>query len=95
MATAENGKGTPVKLSTSSQVVEVDPTQATVKLQSGEVVRGDLVIGADGVHVSLSWSSNKSKAQILIVHNAPNRGWGQDQAIRIWKECIQIPCSQG
>lgn len=52
MATAETGKGAPVKLSTSSQIVEVDPEKATIKLQSGETVQGDLIIGADGVHVS-------------------------------------------
>jgi salicylate hydroxylase len=32
-----------------SKVVSVDPAVPTVTLQSGEIVQGDLIIGADGV----------------------------------------------
>ncbi|KAL1636380.1 hypothetical protein SLS58_009873 [Diplodia intermedia] len=49
-ATEAAGKGVPVELRTSSRVVDVDPTAATVTLENGETVQGDLVIGADGVH---------------------------------------------
>lgn len=52
-ATEAEGKGVPVELRTSSRVVDVDPATATVTLENGETVQGDLVIGADGVHVSL------------------------------------------
>ncbi|KKY16308.1 putative fad binding domain protein [Diplodia seriata] len=49
-ATEAAGKGEPVELRTSSRVVDVNPTAATVTLENGETVQGDLVIGADGVH---------------------------------------------
>ncbi|OJD34917.1 salicylate hydroxylase [Diplodia corticola] len=49
-ATDAEGKGVPVELRTSSRVVDVDPATAAVTLESGETVRGDLVVGADGVH---------------------------------------------
>lgn len=52
-ATEAEGQGVPVELRTSSRVVDVDPATATVTLENGETVQGDLVIGADGVHVSL------------------------------------------
>lgn len=37
-------------LHTSSKVASVDPAAATVILESGEAFKGDVVIGADGVH---------------------------------------------
>ncbi|KAB2578789.1 FAD binding domain containing protein [Lasiodiplodia theobromae] len=49
-ATEAEGQGVPVELRTSSRVVDVDPATATVTLENGETVQGDLVIGADGVH---------------------------------------------
>lgn len=49
-ATSPKGKGTPVELLTGRQVVAVDEYQARVTLASGEVVQGDVVVGADGVH---------------------------------------------
>ena len=53
MAIEEAGKGQPAELFTSSRAVEVDCEQATIHLRSGEVVQGDIVICADGVHVCL------------------------------------------
>ncbi|EKV07623.1 Salicylate hydroxylase, putative [Penicillium digitatum PHI26] len=44
------GKGKPAVLHTSSKVTGVDPKTATVILEDGTEVRGDVVIGADGVH---------------------------------------------
>ncbi|KAL4247676.1 FAD/NAD(P)-binding domain superfamily protein [Abortiporus biennis] len=38
-----------MKLRLKSAVVDVDPDEPSVTLQTGEVVRGDLIIGADGV----------------------------------------------
>jgi len=49
-ATSTTGKGTPVELLTACQVVAVDEAQGQVTLASGEVVQGDVVVGADGVH---------------------------------------------
>ncbi|KAH6684675.1 hypothetical protein B0J14DRAFT_573368 [Halenospora varia] len=39
-----------VQLITSSKVVNIDPVSATVALEDGTKIKGDLVIGADGVH---------------------------------------------
>ncbi|KAL3457403.1 hypothetical protein BJX64DRAFT_18920 [Aspergillus heterothallicus] len=50
------GPGFPAQLHTSSKVVDIDPHNATITLENGEVVSGDLVLGADGVH-----SASKSK----------------------------------
>ena len=44
------GEGSPARLHTESRVVDVDPDQATITLANGHVVKGDLVVGADGVH---------------------------------------------
>ncbi|KAH9837783.1 uncharacterized protein C8Q71DRAFT_561138 [Rhodofomes roseus] len=42
-----------VTLRLNSKVVSVDPEAPSLTLESGEVLRGDLVIGADGVHSTL------------------------------------------
>ena len=52
LATTSEGPGTPAVLKTSSVVVDVDPSTATVKFEDGTSVSGDLVLGADGVSVS-------------------------------------------
>ncbi|KAF4151399.1 hypothetical protein CNMCM6936_002348 [Aspergillus lentulus] len=44
------GSGIPAELHTSSRVVDIDPHRATVTLGDGQVVQGDFVIAADGVH---------------------------------------------
>ncbi|KAH7258472.1 hypothetical protein B0J15DRAFT_535498 [Fusarium solani] len=49
LAVSSEGLGTPAVLQTSSQVVDVDPSTATVKLADGTSISGDLVLGADGV----------------------------------------------
>lgn len=49
VALAEYGPGTPAGLRTSSRVVSVG-TDGSVTLESGEQLRADVVIGADGVH---------------------------------------------
>lgn len=50
------GPGTPARLHTSSRVVDIDPHSGNITLENGEVVNGDLVLGADGIH-----SAAKSK----------------------------------
>ena len=52
LATATERAGTPAILKTSSPVIDVDPSTATVKFEDGTSVSGDLVLGADGVSVS-------------------------------------------
>ncbi|KAJ2907051.1 hypothetical protein MKZ38_008619 [Zalerion maritima] len=50
VASTEDGPGYPAKLNTASRVVDVDPAKATLTLENGTVVTGDVVIGADGVY---------------------------------------------
>ncbi|EWY94922.1 salicylate hydroxylase [Fusarium oxysporum NRRL 32931] len=76
LATSPEGPGIPAVLRTSSRVVDVDTETATVFLQDGGKVQGDLVIGADGVHsrsrqkiVGKDWqaySSGKSAFRFLV-----------------------------
>lgn len=51
-ATGKYGKGKPAVLRLSSKVASIDVDQAEVTLEGGEVILGDAVLGADGVHVS-------------------------------------------
>jgi 2-polyprenyl-6-methoxyphenol hydroxylase-like FAD-dependent oxidoreductase len=48
-ATSPNGEGPTAVLKTACRVVQVDPDTATITLENGQTVQGDLVIGADGV----------------------------------------------
>ena len=49
-STDPSGEGQPVELHLSSPVVDVDPENAIITLKDGSVIKGDVVIGADGVH---------------------------------------------
>jgi 2-polyprenyl-6-methoxyphenol hydroxylase-like FAD-dependent oxidoreductase len=51
-ALSPDGDGVPVELRTGSRAASVDAASATAVLESGECVRGNVLIGADGVHVS-------------------------------------------
>ncbi|KAF2856659.1 FAD/NAD(P)-binding domain-containing protein [Plenodomus tracheiphilus IPT5] len=50
LATCEEGVGKPAVLRTRARVVDVDVESGDVVLDGGEVVKGDVVVGADGVH---------------------------------------------
>ncbi|KAF7348374.1 FAD/NAD(P)-binding domain-containing protein [Mycena sanguinolenta] len=50
MATDGEGEGPPAKLRLGTKVVACDVEAGSVTLDSGEVVRADLILGADGVH---------------------------------------------
>ena len=56
----------PAELRTSSRVLDVDPHTATVTLENGDKVQGDLVIAADGVHVSVSPYFLKEETEKII-----------------------------
>jgi 2-polyprenyl-6-methoxyphenol hydroxylase-like FAD-dependent oxidoreductase len=76
MATLEDGAGKPAVLHVLSKVLEVDPETATIKLDNGEVVTADLVLGADGIysktrtfvsgHPSKLFTSGKAAFRFLI-----------------------------
>ncbi|POS74305.1 FAD binding domain-containing protein [Diaporthe helianthi] len=50
MATEADGPGIPVVINTRSEVVAFDPETPSMTLKNGTVIKGDLVIGADGIH---------------------------------------------
>lgn len=50
-ATSPDGPGIPAIIHLRSKVIGCDPDAPSVILDDGEVVQGDLLIGADGVHV--------------------------------------------
>ncbi|KAH7146508.1 hypothetical protein EDB81DRAFT_842612 [Dactylonectria macrodidyma] len=52
-ATSDEGPGAPAKLSLCSKVASCDPAEASITLENGNVHKGDVLIGADGVHSTL------------------------------------------
>ncbi len=53
-AVHEKREGAPVKIIYNSKVIEVDTEVGQVRFEYGTTVEGDLILGADGVYVSLS-----------------------------------------
>lgn len=53
VATGSEGVGPPAILHKSSKVTAVDPDAATITLENGSSYSGDLILGADGISVSL------------------------------------------
>jgi salicylate hydroxylase len=56
LAIGNNGIGEEAKIRLSSKVIDIDPQAGTVKLADDTVHHADLIVGADGIHVSL-WTS--------------------------------------
>jgi salicylate hydroxylase len=54
IARNEQGEGKPVAIHLQSRVASVDVEKTSVTLSDGRVISGDLILGADGVHVSSS-----------------------------------------
>ncbi|KAJ7111974.1 FAD/NAD(P)-binding domain-containing protein [Mycena epipterygia] len=62
------GEGPPVQIRLGNRVLECDPEDGTITLKNGEIIRADLVIGADGLHSVI-------RTNILgRVENAPASG---------------------
>ena len=59
-AASADGDSEPIPLHTACKVINVDVETATVTLEDGRVFQGDVLLGADGVHVSSG--SNPSQA---------------------------------
>jgi hypothetical protein len=80
-------------LKTSSVVTAVDPNTATVTLEDGSSFSGDLVLGADGVSVSLTSMTlllNSSTNSLLSVHHTQHRCRTGDQTFRFGQERVPI-----
>lgn len=52
-ATQDEGAGCPANLHTSSKVVDVDPERGIITLEDGTTVVAHVIVGADGIYVSL------------------------------------------
>ncbi|KAF9698670.1 hypothetical protein EKO04_003267 [Ascochyta lentis] len=70
LATTEDGPGTPAILKTRSRVSNVNTAEGSVTLENGEIVYGDVVVGADGVH-------SKTRANIPGAENIKTFGTGK------------------
>lgn len=55
VATGNEGVGTPAKLHLSSRVLKADPEAGTVTLEDGRTIGADLIVGADGIYVRLTF----------------------------------------
>ncbi|KAF2021434.1 FAD/NAD(P)-binding domain-containing protein, partial [Aaosphaeria arxii CBS 175.79] len=69
VATAEEGKGRPAVLKTSSRVLDVS-NDGRVICESGEEIQADVVVGADGVH-------SKTRAKLPGAEGIKNFGSGK------------------
>jgi hypothetical protein len=88
-ATSSEGPGTPAELRTSSRVVNVDTSTATVFLEDGGQLQGDLVIGADGVHVSDHVSNFQAHAPVLdFMLTSPVNS--PDPASTLWRKISKL-----
>lgn len=47
---ADDGRSPPAKIHVSSRVITCDPEIGSVTLENGQVWKGDLIVGADGIH---------------------------------------------
>lgn len=52
-ATSTKRDGPPAIVNTSSRVISCDCSAGTIKLENGEEIHADLIIGADGIHSKL------------------------------------------
>lgn len=63
------GRGSPAILHTGSKILDIDPHTANITLENGQVIQGDVLIGADGVH---------SFARSKLPQHASPRSTGQN-----------------
>lgn len=66
-ALSTDGFGYPATLHLQNKVVSCDPAKPSISLANGQTVEGDLVIGADGVHVSLEVIDDRMIINIVLV----------------------------
>ena len=61
-ATSTSRPGVPVKLHLACNVTDMDLANARVTLQDGRIFEGDVLLGADGLHVRLAaWETNRQR----------------------------------
>jgi salicylate hydroxylase len=54
-----------------AKVMACDPEEGTISLISGEVVRADLILGTDGIHVrvvfSVLYATDNSSSRLFVL----------------------------
>lgn len=65
LAVASTGLGNPVELSLGARVASADSDMAKVTLEDGRAFEGDVVVGADGFHVSFPTNSLMSTISMI------------------------------
>ncbi|KAF3395073.1 3-hydroxybenzoate 6-hydroxylase 1 [Talaromyces pinophilus] len=107
-ATCSEGIGEPAIIYTNSRVTGVDMKGATITLENGDVITGDVVIGADGIHKSKSRTGLTEKVpaqtcrevpmtQKIVEKNGNMAFWfGTDRRIVMyptrWNEILNFVC---
>lgn len=96
---SEEGPGTPVELHLACRIFALDTDKATLALEDGRQFSGDLIVGADGVHVSLETAQIEALIIFfpgltveLVVDTIPHRR--NDQALSLWLQLLPMAGAQ-
>ena len=95
VATAKEAPGRPAALYTSSKVASVDPDAGTLTFADGSTRTADLIIGADGIYVSILFFSLGSPNVLTVglVENSQGTRGARDQAVWFRQGSLPLPSS--
>lgn len=94
MALDAKGPGVPATLHLRSKVIACDPHKPSITLEDGRSFEGDLVLGADGLHVRASIfidCSITADQEAIPVGAASNHQRREYPHLSVWWQCFQIP----
>ncbi|KAJ7359989.1 hypothetical protein DFH08DRAFT_1039334 [Mycena albidolilacea] len=63
------GVGEPVEIKLGCQVMACDPAEGTLTLKDGQIISADMILGADGIHVSSISSLHDFQLELTAVHH--------------------------
>lgn len=95
MALDAKGPGVPATLHLRGKVVACDPHKPSITLEDGRSFEGDLVLGADGLHVRASVFIDYSiitNRDAITVGAASNNQWREYPNLSLRRQRLQIPC---
>lgn len=91
-AMSEDGPGIPATLQTSTKVTKVDGEAGTLTFDCGKSITADVVIGADGIHVSdVMCSAPRTPTHQQEVENTKCHRRRKDQIIWLWEGGFPLP----
>jgi hypothetical protein len=88
LAVDDEGPGKPVSLHLRCKVVSCNPSRPSVTLEDGRNFEGDLLIGADGVHVSTEHSGHSANCHLtnnVQVNITLSRQWRRYPYLSLWR----------